>query len=83
MNGKLGTGCFVKLSPSLPMAYDERLVVWFMLSGSPRLLISLQVASKGKRWELSVELLQDCKQWATPNIISYSASITGCEKGVQ
>ena len=36
---------------------------------------------KGGRWELALELLNECKTWSTPDTISYSAAISACEKG--
>ena len=36
---------------------------------------------KGKRWELALELLEECKTWATPDIISYSAAISAFAQG--
>ena len=30
-----------------------------------------------------MELLEDCKTWATPDTISYSAAISACAKGAQ
>ena len=35
---------------------------------------------KGKRWELAMELLNECKIWATVDTISYNSAISACQK---
>ena len=44
---------------------------------------TISTCEKGKRWELALELLEECKTWATRNTFSYSAAISACEKGGQ
>eukprot|EP00746_Dinoflagellata_sp_MGD_P068583 gnl/MRDRNA2_/MRDRNA2_282075_c0_seq1.p1 gnl/MRDRNA2_/MRDRNA2_282075_c0~~gnl/MRDRNA2_/MRDRNA2_282075_c0_seq1.p1 ORF type:complete len:113 (+),score=16.53 gnl/MRDRNA2_/MRDRNA2_282075_c0_seq1:209-547(+) len=34
-------------------------------------------------WKLSLELLDECVQWASPNVISYNATVNICGKGAQ
>ena len=38
---------------------------------------------KGRCWDVALELLAECKPWSTPNVFSYSATISACEKGCQ
>ena len=75
-----GAGRFIKTSPSLPAASDERLVVSSVLGGSPSFHNSPQAASEGKQWEIALHLLEECKTSVAVNTISYSAAISSCEK---
>ena len=36
---------------------------------------------KGGRWEIALDLLNECKCWSTPNTVSYNATMSACEKG--
>ena len=40
----------------------------------------ISACEKGKRWELALEVLEECKTLATVDTISYSAAISACEK---
>ena len=41
---------------------------------------AMSACEKGKRWVLALELLEECKTWATANTISHNAAISACEK---
>jgi len=43
--------------------------------------VTISACAHGKRWEQALQLLEDCKTWATLDNFSYSAAITACEKG--
>ena len=36
---------------------------------------AISSCAQGKYWKKALELLEDCKMWATPDTISYSAAI--------
>ena len=41
---------------------------------------AISALEKGKRWELALDLLEECKAWVTVDTITYNASISACEK---
>ena len=42
---------------------------------------AISACEKGGRWEITLELLNGCMTWSTPDTISYSAAISACENG--
>ena len=42
---------------------------------------AISACEKGQRWEVVLDLLNECKTWTTPDTISYNAAISACEKG--
>ena len=42
---------------------------------------AVSACAQGKCWERALQVLKDCKAWATPDTVSYNAAITACEKG--
>ena len=44
---------------------------------------AISACEKGQCWELALELLEDCKTWATANSISYNAAISAIQKAGQ